>query len=1034
MKKLSLVLSLVLFGIGTMLAQRTLSGTITDENGEPLVGATVLAKGTNTGTTTDIDGSYSLTVPEGVSTLVVSYTGFETQELELGVSDVLDVTLVEGVVLSDVVVTGTGVATDKRRTAIAVEAISSDELPQVTTGAVDQALIGKVPGAYIQQASGQPGQQMNIILRGINTLQNGTNPMIMIDGVQISATNTTNGSASNLSSRLADIDFANVERIEVVQGAAAATIYGAQGANGVIQIFTKKGRAGKPRINLSASVGFSDPINIGFEYADRHAYQTNAEGRILSGGGQLLGQDEFGIWSEPLLKAELDAKTDQDYVEPTFDLVDQVFRNNVANYRTSLSIAGGSDKINYSITGSFNDQEATIVGRNRRFNLGTRIGFELFPQFRVNVGATFINGRNTTGTITGQNNVQSALGSAVTIFPFVDFNFRNDQGFLIANPTGDNSVNPLFTNEFRRYTSNLVRILPNINLNWTPTTWLELDYKYGIDHWRENFQDYIRNHQAAIGDSPQAGIPPISGRISDFIRQETWQNSIASAFLRFGDASGIESTTHLAFDWRKRDFSETLAQGTGLPPYEPVNLAAASEANIDEFDLEFITYGFLVNQKLEWKRRIGISGGFRTDWSSAFGEGSDPFTFPRADIYIRPSEFAFWEGLKPVWAEWKVRAAWGRAGIQPGAFDRQVTLLSGQLGTGGFLAPNINQTNPLLDVEVSTEWEIGTDFSFTPGRGNSSWFPYIGFSFTYWNRNTEGAIERLELPPSAGAVDRLDNAFDLASDGIQMQLRLNVFDSKSFGWNFTTNFSRQQTTVDRIANGADFTVDDNFIIREGEQLGTFRGVRVLTSLDQLPEGENPDDYVVVPESGYVVNKNDNQVVFSDEVEVIGNALPDFNISFINDFRISNFLRFGFQLDWVQGFELYNQTRQWGYRDNLHGDVDDPVTIDGDNGAFLNYYRSLYNTNLPNSHFVEDGSFLRLRSAHIALDLARWIRGTGFNKLEVELSGFNLFTITDYTGFDPEAASFVNDPLRIGLDQYAFPNSRVFQVGVNIGFQ
>ncbi|MEL6357727.1 MAG: SusC/RagA family TonB-linked outer membrane protein, partial [Bacteroidota bacterium] len=170
-----------------------------------------------------------------------------------------------------------------------------------------------------------------------------------------------------------------------------------------------------------------------------------------------------------------------------------------------------------------------------------------------------------------------------------------------------------------------------------------------------------------------------------------------------------------------------------------------------------------------------------------------------------------------------------------------------------------------------------------------------------------------------------------------------------------------------------------------------------------------------------------------DVVVIGNGLPDFNMSFIHDFTIGQAFRFGFQLDWVQGFEIYNQTRQWGYRDNLHGDVDNPVTIGGASGAYFNYYRSIYNTNQANSAFVEDGSFLRLRNAYMAFDLADVFSLGGVNKLELEISGFNLFTITDYSGFDPEAASDLNDPTRIGLDQYAFPNSRVVQFGLNVGF-
>ena len=603
----------------------------------------------------------------------------------------------EGAVLiSEVVVTGTGVATDRRRTAISVEAISSDELPAVSSGSVDQALVGKIPGAYIQQSSGQPGQQANIILRGINSL-GGTTPMILIDGVQVSTDNNFNGSNNTLTSRLADIDFSNVERIEVVQGAAAATIYGAQGANGVIQIFTKKGSKGKPRISLSSSYSVANPMKGGFEYAQLHAYQTLPDGRITSGGGTPLQQNEFGVWSAPLLEADADSKTDNTYVEQTYDLFDQIFQDNIPNY---------------------------------------------------------------------------------------------------------NSVNPLFTEIYRRRTANLMRILPNINLNWKVADFLELDYKYGIDHYRDDFQDFIDNQSQILGTSSQGGIDPIVGQIDQRLREGTLQNSLLSGFLRFGDDAGLESTSQISFDWRKRDFSFVRATGTGLPLYEPVTLRAAEQSNIDEFIEEFTTYGFLINEKIEYQGKVGVSGGLRIDWSSVFGQGSAPFVFPRGDVYLRLSEFDFWN-MKASIPEFKLRAAYGQAGVQPGAFDRIVTLNAGQLGTGGYLAPRQDQTNPLLDVQVSKEFEAGFDVSFTPGNRNSGIFSFLGLSLTYWDRTSEDVIREIGVAPTTGATTILDNAITLESNGWQISLDKSIFESSNFSWKWTTNFGRQQTTLVSISNNVD---------------------------------------------------------------------------------------------------------------------------------------------------------------------------------------------------------------------------------------
>jgi len=651
---------------------------------------------------------------------------------------------------------------------------------------------------------------------------------------------------------------------------------------------------------------------------------------------------------------------------------------------------------------------------------------------------SFIRGNNDSGAITGTDNVASALGSVATTFPFIDFTFRNANEDLVANPTGDNSVNPLYTELYRSRESTLSRLIPNLNLNWKVTDFLTFDYKYGLDYYRDDYNEFIQNQIGVLGTSNQAGIDPNTGRLEQRLREGTLQNSIASAFLSFGNENGILANTQIAFDWRKRDFNNVFAQGTGLPPYTPVTLRAAEQSNIDEFESTFVTYGGLINQKVEFDGKIGVSAGVRADYSSAFGEGSDPFIFPRGDIYVRLSEFDFWEGSKASFPEMKLRAAYGQAGVQPGPFDRIRTLSAGQIGAGSFLAPQTNQTNPLLDVQVSKEFEVGLDASFTPGNRTGGWFPYFKVSATFWDRTSEDVIRAIGVAPSTGASTVLDNAITLESNGLQASLQATVIDNPGFTWNFTTNFSRQQTIVADISNGVDIPIGDHFVLQPGEPLGTFRGRLALTDVDQTREdgtfylGDDRSGFSIVPESGYVVSE-DGQVQFSDDVVKIGSGLPDFNMSFIQDFRFGTAFRAGFQLDWVKGFDIYNQTRQWGYRDNLHTDVDEPITINGQSGAFLNYYRSLYNTNVANSSFVENGTFLRLRNVFASVDLAKFVDVPGVSRIQLELSAFNLFTITDYTGFDPEAASDLNDPTRIGLDQYAFPNSKIIQVGLNLGF-
>ncbi len=1018
-----------------LFAQRDVSGTVTDETGEALIGASVLATGTTVGTVTDLDGQFTLSVPEETETLTISYTGYSTQEVAIGDQNVITVALTSGLDLTEVVVTGTGVATDRRRTAIAVETVAASELQSFPSGSIDQALVGKVPGAYFQQSSGQPGQQANIILRGINSL-NGTTPMILIDGVQILTDNVSNGSGNNLSSRLADIDFSNVDRVEVVQGAAAATIYGAQGANGVIQIFTKRGRSGeRPVISVGTQTSFGSALRGDFDQATNHAYQTTSDGFLINANGERLGTDTFGVWGEPIFQTGKRVTTSTPYKEPIYDRFDQVFNNYNSN-RVTASVLGGTERIGYSLSGAFTNQESAIFGRNNRMNISSNVNFELFKDFTVRLGVGLIRTNNNSGTVTGTDDVTSPLGSVSTTFPFINFQNRVN-GNLVPNPAGDNSANPLFEQDYRLRDNNVNRITPNLNFTYNPLEWLSLDYKLGYDYYRDDYDEVIRNQSSILGGSSQAGLSPIQGQISSFARQGSLLNSVASAFLTFGNDEGIKSSSQVAFDYRKRDFRDINTVGIGLPFYEPVRLGATSSAEIDEYFEEFATYGFLINSKVEYKGMVGASAGFRADYASTFGQGSDPFFFPRADIYARLSEMPFWAPIRNVAPELKIRAAYGQAGIQPEPLDRFRVLAAGQFGTAGYLAPPIALNNPLLEVQQSEEIEVGADAVFQLTGKTDGFLPYLRASFTYWDRTNEDIIRRIGVAPSTGASTLLTNAITLEASGVQASLNLEVLNSTNFGWNFTTNFGRSTTTVTDIQGGVDVPVDDNFILQEDQKLGTFRGQKVITTYEQLEAqlGEAPDRgrYVIVPETGYIVDTMNFAPVLESEVSVIGNGLPKFNMSFINDFRIAKGITLGAQFDWVYGFDIYNQTRQWGYRDNLNGDVDNLVTIAGEQGAYVAYYRALYNTNQANSSFVEDGSFLRLRNVNLGVDVTRFVPITGVRELKVTLSGFNLATFTKYSGFDPEAASNVNDPTRIGLDQYAFPNSRTYQLGLNLGF-
>ena len=1040
MRKFVLLLTMFIAFANAAISQELMvTGTVSDESGTSVPFASVLQKGTQYGVSANEDGVYNITVKKG-AVLIFTATGYKDKEA-IVTSATLNVMLIKNdkTVIDEVVVTGVGAATSKRKLGISVESVNSKDLPKVSTASIDQALVGKIAGAQIASISGQPGQQASILLRGINTLGS-TQPMILVDGVQLQAGNNTNGSGSNLSSRLSDIDLSNIDRIEVVQGAAAATIYGAQGANGVIQIFTKKGaRNGKVNITVNSRASVDNVIRGELKIAKYHFYPTNAQGYIVDPSGDAVQPDGTGVWTEPEVALGSTTVNDKPFKETTYDHIGQVFRKNATTFNNSVNLAGGWQTGDYSFNVANTKQQSVLFGDYSRTNLSVNLGMELFKNFTVRSISQLIHSNNNTGGITGQNNINSALGVALGTKQYYDLKAKDSIGNYVVNPELGNSINPFYNNQFREYNAKTTRIIQSVNLNYKPFKFLEIDYKYGIDQYRYDYKNFVRYQLNTL--TAGIGIDPLEGEIILDRDNQTLQNSLLTAFFRtnlredFSINIPLASTTQIAYDWRKDAYENIIATGSGLAPFPPYSLSTANVKNNSQLDVHKITYGYLVNQRFEYANLFGVSGGVRVDYSSAFGAGYKAFVFPRGDVYFRLSELLKQDKIYDL----KLRAAYGEAGIQPGAYDRFITLNSGNIGSGGYLALKATARNPLLDVEVSKELEAGFDLGVRPFSG--SVFTNLRLSATYWNRKSNGVIRSIDLAPSSGSLGILTNALSLASNGFQFSLDALVIDKQNFDWNFGIRFGKQKSIVSNISNHKDIVIGGSgsgqFVLREKESVGAFFGVVPLSSVNQqnsagvrfIPEADAANYEVV---NGMVVNKTTKAVIFSNDQTKIGDPTPKFNMSFINNFTILKNFSAGFQVDWVYGNQIYNQTKQWLFRDWVHEDFDKPVNIGGENKAWANYYNSLYFTNQTNSYFVEDGSFVRLRDVSLAYNIP-FSGKNFFRTAQFSVSGRNLLTFTKYTGMDPEASANLNDPLSRGLDLYAFPNFRSLQFGITLGF-
>jgi TonB-dependent starch-binding outer membrane protein SusC len=317
-------------------------------------------------------------------------------------------------------------------------------------------------------------------------------------------------------------------------------------------------------------------------------------------------------------------------------------------------------------------------------------------------------------------------------------------------------------------------------------------------------------------------------------------------------------------------------------------------------------------------------------------------------------------------------------------------------------------------------------------------------------------IYQVDIEPSRGANSIKDNAIFLSSHGLQASLNINVLNSKNLTWDFNTNFSRQTSKIDRI-NGPDIVLTASagstlLVLTPGQKIGQLFGYKAFHSLDErridgTPYIDKADYGKYEMVNGYVVDTATKGIQFTNETYAFGDPNPKFNASFINSFTYQDFITFAFQVDWIYGSHLYNQTKEWMYRDGIHGDYDKPVTINGQTAAYTAYYRSVYADyfgvqngarNSTKDYFYEDASFARLRNISLAIDLAKCVRLGGIRKLQLVLTGRNLVTITKYTGFDPEinspftTAAGNNSAWERGIDHNSMPNIKSYQVGLNIG--
>ncbi|HEX2191472.1 MAG TPA: TonB-dependent receptor [Longimicrobiaceae bacterium] len=948
----------------------TVQGTVVNAASEPVANAAVTVSGTQLRTATGANGQFTLSAPlqPGSYTLQISAPGRgqATRTLALGAEQSVQlgtVTLQESAFqLDELVVTGTGAPTARRALGNAVATVSAEQLAQSPATSIDAALAGKIPGAQVMSNSGQPGGGISVRLRGTSSITGGAEPLYIIDGVIVDNdsedTGINFGSRSNPTNRLGDLNPNDIERVEVLKGAAAAALYGSRANNGVIQIFTKRGRSGELRVSAETRVSQGTlPKHLGL-----NLYPFDATGAPVQ----------------------------------RFDNERLIYRDAWSN-DSYVSVSGGAENTQFYLSGSYTDQQGIMKGSDHekvsvRLNLDQQLGGWL----NISGGANYI--ASSTGlVINGEQGVGGLLTAVVFTPTTIDFSAINPETgrYAVRQTT---FPNPLEVIDDWSAPQSVSRFVGSFQARATPTASASLEYRLGYDTYNMETRLYIPRGTPADPD----------GGTQAALRDQYLINNdlVGSYLLGVGEALNLTTTAGMNHTFsREQNLS---ASASDLTPFTELVRGAVQTASQNRF--EATTLGFFLQEQAGWNDRLFLTGALRWDASSTFGPEERWQLYPKVSASYVISDESFWQGTPMAnwFSSFRLRGALGYAGNQPpsGSAYARYSLYTGITNINRLgLVHEAAAGNPNLKPERQREVEVGFDAGFLDNR--------VDLSFSYYDQYVTDLLLSRPFAPSSGFGSELANVGELSNRGVELQVNTVNLDRPAFGWNSTINFSRNRNRVEML-EGGDFTDPGSYInfVGVGLPLGAFR----TFDYARTANGE-----IVLDAAGLPVR--------ADSVSVVGDPNPDFQASLLNEFRLGSRLRASFLLDGVFGHDLWNQTQRimdGSLRGNsalwereLRGEVP---------AGYANRKSTIAGA------YIEDGTYVKLREMSLRYQLDDRVVGRfGLSGVDLELTGRNLYTWTDYSGYDPEINMFGTATVARGTDFAVYPNPRTIGFGVRVNY-
>ncbi|NRB62567.1 MAG: SusC/RagA family TonB-linked outer membrane protein [Saprospiraceae bacterium] len=791
MKKLSLVLMLVIASMATLMAQRTIQGTVSDENGEALIGATVLVQGTSTGAVTDIDGNYAITLPDGGTVLIFSYTGYASQEVTVGASNVVDINLEPSVEqLQEIIVTGYS-EVEAKKLVSSVAVVDEKEISNVALTDVNQIIQGRAAGVLTTAGTGQPGAAIDIRVRGTGSITAGRSPLYVIDGVIVEQGNFTSVGGQG-SDALANINPNDIANVTVLKDASALALYGSRGANGVVLITTKRGIAGKSQITAKVQYGLTSPTGATDFDVMTAEEVLEYERTILTNSG--FDADQFRPTS---------------LLDQTFDWVEAAFRTGQTT-NLELQARGGNDKTKFFVSGGYFDQQGTLIESafNRlslRSNIDHRASDKL--SFSLNVNGSYAQNLNATAG----NRFASPLLGVFTNSPLNAYPFQEDGSYFTGAEAGWGGVFPdnfLYSLPLNSVNTNTLRVITKLQADYNILENLKFTQVANVD--------FLTTKENRFFDPTTNDGSDTDGQIDNYFNENisVTSQSLLKYFTTIGDKNNIDALA--GFEYQEVDRENFLANGTGLASGQLQTLnSAANPQGVGGFRDEYAFVSVLGQLNYNYDDRYFFTSVIRRDGSSRFGANNRFATFGSVGASWLLSEENFLAGID-ILSDLRLRASYGiTANAAIGNFE---SLELYGFGNNYQDTPGSSPTqiaNPDLTWETSNNMNIGLDFGLLKNR--------VSGTVEYYRREGVDLLLNVPVSRTSGFNTATRNIGRIENKGIEVTLSLApVVASRpgGFTWNIDANFSANKNQILELPGGEDI-LNGSQVYSEGRPIRTF---------------------------------------------------------------------------------------------------------------------------------------------------------------------------------------------------------------------